>query len=127
MIKVINIFYVEDSEGDMELLEMCMSRYIKDVEVSLTVVENVNDAIKAFDLGAYSAALLDWNLPDGGGVDVAKHIRSQSNNFPIIFLSGAFEERHHKEAEQYNPKACLVKDYSKDSAENIIKLIQSAS
>lgn len=44
-----------------------MKRYIKDVTVTFTLAESVNEAIEAFDLGGYAAALLDWNLPDGEG------------------------------------------------------------
>src|SRR5262245_58807957 len=45
--------------------------------------------------GAYAAAIVDWMLPDGDGVDLCRELRSGSNAMPILLLSsrGEVEDR----------------------------------
>jgi DNA-binding response OmpR family regulator len=69
------------------------------------------------------AALIDWNLPDGEGTDVAQFIREKHNTLPIIFLSAAMTDDLSSKADKYTPKACLEKNYSQASIEKISQLL----
>lgn len=122
MSDTLNILYVEDSEDDLDLMELSLMRH--GVDINMQSAETIFEAIEKFSVHDFDAALLDWNLSDGQGTEVAQHIRSTHNALPIIFLSSAFAAAHITEASQYNPKACLTKSYSKDHILKIIDLIQ---
>lgn len=107
------ILYVEDNEGDVELLTMAIDRYFPSLNIVLDVAETVQEAIDKFQHCKHAIALLDWNLPDGEGLDVATFIREQQSDFPIFILSGVITDEVRDKAAPYNPIACLEKDYSK--------------
>jgi CheY-like chemotaxis protein len=121
----LNILYVEDNEGDIELLTMCIERYYPAGNVVLEIAESIEEAIALFNEHKHIAALIDWNLPDGEGIEVAKHIRSIHQNLPIFFLSGVLNNKHLTMAKQYSNTEFLEKNYNKDFIENIYQRIQS--
>ncbi len=45
-------------------------------------------AVRFFDEQKFDLALVDINLPDGGGVNVYKEIRAKNVGFPIVLISG---------------------------------------
>lgn len=118
----IKVLYVEDNEGDVELFLMCLERYgIKHIE--LNIVDTVSEAQAQFEQGKYQAALIDWNLPDGQGCEIAEFIRRTDNQLPIIFLSGVLTAGHYEQAAKYCPKGCFEKDYDEVMIEKLIQLI----
>ena len=114
MNETIKIFYVEDNEGDVELLTMCIERYDVEGNITLDIAETVTEAKEAFETNKYSIALIDWNLPDGEGIEVAEFIRQYQPNLPILLLSGALTSTHLHTAEKYNVSACIEKNYDKN-------------
>ena len=84
-----NILYVEDCEITIELLQMNMGKHCAVDDLSLEVVGTVADAIQVFSVEKHRAVLIDWNLPDGSGLEVARHIRSMDKTLPLVFLSAA--------------------------------------
>ena len=77
------IFYVEDDEtlgfvtkDNLELSGFDVSHFMDGKE-----------AIKAFDPASYDLCLLDVMLPGIDGFEIAKQIRKQSLQIPIIFLT----------------------------------------
>jgi DNA-binding response OmpR family regulator len=111
MSDVINILYVEDNDGDVELFKMSLERYNTAPELILDVATSVTQAKDIFSVDKHHAALIDWNLLDGEGVEVAEFIRSIDSTFPIVFLSGVLTDVQLEAAAPYNPRACLEKDY----------------
>lgn len=125
MSDVLNILYVEDCQATVELLSLSLERYNFASTLLLDVAETVDEAIEIFTLDKHVAAMIDWNLPDGYGTEVAEHIRSVHQTLPIIFVSSSFTNEHLVATEKYNPKACLEKDFSKDFIEKINHLFRS--
>ncbi|OED35355.1 hypothetical protein AB833_30820 [Chromatiales bacterium (ex Bugula neritina AB1)] len=117
------VLYVEDCEETVELFRLCLRRYCTDTAITLDVACTVSDAIERFTTERHVAALIDWNLPDGEGTEVAEYIHQFHKALPIIFLSAMFTDQHLLVAERYNPKACLIKDYSKNFVDIIIQHI----
>jgi DNA-binding response OmpR family regulator len=120
MNNAIYLLYVEDNEGDVELLKMSIERHCPTHNIILEVAETVEEAKELFQFNKHRTALLDWNLPDGEGIEVAEFIRSSHDDFPIFFLSGVFTDTHLGVAEKYKPIACLEKDYNKGFIEQIL-------
>jgi CheY-like chemotaxis protein len=126
MINELNILYVEDNEADVELLKMSIERYCSSLNIVFTIAETVEEAKEYFDVNKHVMALIDWNLPDGEGVDVLKFIREKNAHIPVFLLSGVLTSQHLKEAEQFNPTDCLEKDYDKAFIDNIHRNIKAA-
>jgi DNA-binding response OmpR family regulator len=118
----IEILYVEDNEGDVELLAMSIERYCSTLNIVLTIAETVEEAKEKFDANKHVMALVDWNLPDGEGIGVVKFIREKHVDIPIFLLSGVITEEHRELAEKYNPTDCLEKDYGRAFIERIEKV-----
>ena len=119
MINELHILYVEDNEADVELLKMSVERYCSSLNIVFTVAETVEEAKEYFDVNKHVMALIDWNLPDGEGVDVLKFIREKSVDLPVFLLSGVLTPQHLKAAEQFHTTECLEKDYGKAFVNNI--------
>lgn len=132
----LKLLYVEDSEPDVILMQLAIDRSASSVH--MRVAQTVSDAIAVFDAlhpgktqnndteGEFVAALLDWNLPDGKGTDIAQHIRDHHGNFPIIFMTGVWSNKVHDEAMQYHPLAFLEKKYDSENICKIIELFRNA-
>ncbi|MDB4223349.1 response regulator [Granulosicoccus sp.] len=121
MINTLNVLYVEDCEISVELFRLSLSRHASAKNISLDIADSVIDASMKFDADKHIAALIDWNLPDGEGVEVAQHIRERHSNFPIIFLSAAFTDEQLQTAKKYNAAECLVKGHKKHFISSILR------
>jgi two-component system response regulator PilR (NtrC family) len=127
MSELVNVLYVEDNEGDVEIFRMSLERYCPTLNIVLDIAETVEEAKKIYQQGKYVIALIDCNLPDGEGIDVIKFIREKQADLPIFLLSGVITLEHIEAAETYNPIACLEKDYGKPFFQQIEKCILSAN
>ncbi len=125
MNKSANVLYVEDCEETVHLFKLCLSKYSPETDITLDVVNTVSEALERFTPNSHVAALIDWNLPDGEGIEVAHHIRQLHDTLPIIFLSALFSGEHLQVAKQYNPTDCLVKSYSNSFISTIVRHIST--
>lgn len=119
MSDVVNVLYVEDNEGDVELLKMSIERYCSSLNIVLDVAETVSEAKALFKPEKHILALIDWNLPDGEGIDVLQFIRNTQQRLPIFMLSGVVTPEHVEDAEKFNPTQILEKDYDKSFIQKI--------
>ncbi len=80
------LLLVEDDEN----LGASLSQYLKsegyDVELATSLAEARTKTISSFQ-----TVILDWNLPDGQGVDFLKEIREMKVNTPVIMLTARAE------------------------------------
>jgi len=79
----IKILHVEDDDVD----HMTVMRLIKngDLPYDMDRAASVSEAIRKAETGTYDLALLDYNLPDGCGLDFLDKVK----NIPVIFLTGS--------------------------------------
>jgi len=94
--ELVNIFYVEDNRGDVQLLKLAFER--ANFHARLDVAE---DGVSALEFlrkqGRYTKAaspdliLLDLNVPKKGGLSVLQEIRkdSQLQNIPVFILTSS--------------------------------------
>jgi len=118
------ILYVEDCETTVMLFQLEMNRHCGDNDLTLHVASSVADAIQVYNAEKYNAVLIDWNLPDGDGLDVARHIRSVDKSLPLVFLSSMLTEAHELAASQFHPKACMLKGHGRDYIDTLLGHIQ---
>lgn len=50
-------------------------------------VRTVESALLEIDSGDYDALIIDWNLPDGTGLEICKELRSDNSTIPILMLT----------------------------------------
>jgi len=103
-----NILLVEDDELLSDQISMLLKkeRYICDVAFS------VSEAMELYDDNSYQLILMDWNLPDGSGIEILKEIRSFEDSIAVIMLSGRESVDERVEALDAGADDYLCKPYS---------------
>jgi two-component system OmpR family response regulator len=82
-----SILVVDDDDALRKLL----IDYLAGHGLSVDGVGTATEAVQAVSNKAYSLVLLDLNLPDGDGIDLARKWRAEAN-ISIICLTGRLEE-----------------------------------
>ena len=82
-----SILVVDDDDALRKLL----IDYLTGHGLSVTGVGTATEAVQAIANKPYSLVLLDLNLPDGDGIDLARKWRAEAN-ISIICLTGRLEE-----------------------------------
>lgn len=94
--KTARVLVVEDNEGDVFLVEEALRHH--DVECNLHLAENGSAALRYLEGLAHSAgepcpdvAIIDLNLPEVGGYDILKTLRSQTrcSSVPVIIMTSS--------------------------------------
>ncbi len=92
-IEPISVLYVEDNPSDAELARLELDR--KASHIKLIIVGTQAEALKELGGGKanpYDVVLIDRNLPDGDGLSLLSHIRSQSIPVGTVLLTGNGDE-----------------------------------
>jgi two-component system, OmpR family, response regulator len=76
---------------DDDALRKLLIDYLSGHGLSVSGVATATEAVKAVANHAYSLVLLDLNLPDGDGIDLARRWRAEQQ-ISIICLTGRLEE-----------------------------------
>lgn len=87
--KSIEILYLEDSEDDIELLEITLKK--SRLPYHLTSVSSKAEFL-GLNLTDFDLILSDYNLKDYDGLSAIKHVRSLDATMPVIVLSGTVGE-----------------------------------
>ena len=88
-------------------------------------VGSVAEALQAFLKGRYCCALVDYELPDGNGIDLISNLRSMKiyKRLPVVFMSGHSEREVIREAHMKGIRHFIVKPGQRD---RIIKTLRDA-
>jgi len=99
---------VEDSASDAVLLqENILSSGAKDISIS--VVQSLNEAKEHLKNNHPDAVLLDLTLPDSSGLETVRRARRISPDLPIVVLTGVDDENMGVEAVRTGVQDYLVK------------------
>ena len=112
------ILVVEDEPINAQMLEnmlICMGHSPK-------TVTNGNDAIMLASEESYDAILLDINLPDISGLEVAKIIKEKKPNIPIIAITANAHKDDRKASELAGIRYHLVKPVTFQELKNTLGL-----
>ena len=78
---------LEDDELVGELLETVVAGIHQGAAVSLA--RSLSEAQQLLDSDSrYHLYLIDWQLPDGSGLDLVKRVRAGDRDVPIVMVSG---------------------------------------
>ena len=105
-----NILLVEDDEFLSDQVSMLLKkeRYICDVAL------RISQAKELYEANNYQLILMDWNLPDGSGIEMLQEIRSYKDTISIIMLSGRESVGERVEALDAGADDYLCKPYSNE-------------
>ena len=105
-----NILLVEDDELLSYQISLLLKkeRYICDTAYSIAQAKNL------YELNNYQLILMDWNLPDGSGIEMLKEIRSYKDSIALIMLSGRESIDERVEALDAGADDYLCKPYSNE-------------
>lgn len=78
-----SILIIEDEAH----LGITLKEYLEDKDFLCTHAATVAHAKKEFEENNFTVVLMDINLPDGNGIELAKSFRSQRQDFVLIYLS----------------------------------------
>ncbi|MEZ6125423.1 MAG: SpoIIE family protein phosphatase [Planctomycetaceae bacterium] len=93
---IVNLLLVEDSATDAVLIQASLHRGLG--KVAILRVERLEEAIEQVRRSAFSAVLLDLNLPDSSGVTTFRRFSEVCNGTPVVVLSGMDDQTTAMEA-----------------------------
>jgi len=82
---------VDDSEDDRRWIARLIDESGLLAQDSGRVIEEAEclaDATNLADAGGFDICIVDWELPDGTGVEFAQHLRSSGQHLPVIVITG---------------------------------------
>lgn len=84
------VLAVDDSQTNLALLEHMLS----DIDCDVVLAENGNEAIRLIRENDFAVILLDIQMPDINGYEVATRIKQieRGKNVPIIFITAIFQD-----------------------------------
>ena len=91
------ILLVDDIAANLISLEYLLHDYFEDIEIILS--NNGEDALKISFSQHIDLVILDVQMPEMDGFEVAKFLKSspKTKNIPIIFITAAFKEEEFQE------------------------------
>ena len=77
------ILLIEDDPG----LGASLEKYLGENNFKVIWKRSLADAWKSLEIAKPNLVVLDWNLPDGEGLDFLKTLRARDTNLPVIFVT----------------------------------------
>ena len=90
-LEITHVLVVDDDEVD----RMLVKRTLKQTHPQITIIEaeNCRSALELIQQQPFDCAFIDYNLPDGNGVELVSQFRSLGIKFPLIALTGQGDEQ----------------------------------
>lgn len=114
--KSLRIFMVEDIQLNITVAKSLL----ESLGHTVTVAMNGEEAIKLFEPEAYDLVLLDIQLPDMSGFDIAQHLRGHYNAVPPLVALTANVVRDKKEYVEKGMDDALNKPLSVKAIQKVI-------
>ena len=102
------ILVIDDEPGILELLDNVLRR--KGYEVVLT--KHGQKGVQLFQQERPHVTILDFMMPDVGGLDVLREIRALDPNAPVIIHTGFGTEERERQARELGATEFLQKDFA---------------
>lgn len=104
------ILILEDDRPLADLLETIAAGLFP--TASISVVDNVGVATEQWLKQGADLIILDWNLPDGSGLDLVKTVRKEDDDTPLVMISGRADRDSVVAAAHYGINGYITKPFS---------------
>ncbi len=104
----LNILLIEDNPGDARLIREMLSE-VKTTTVNLEYAETLQAGLERLGEGGIDVVLLDLSLPDSEGFETFLKVQEETQELPIIVLTGLDDETLAVKAVQKGAQDYLVK------------------
>jgi two-component system sensor histidine kinase/response regulator len=90
-LEITHVLVVDDDEVD----RMLVKRTLKQTHPQITIIEaeSCRSALALIQQQPFDCAFIDYNLPDGNGVELVSQFRSLGIKFPLIAFTGQGDEQ----------------------------------
>jgi len=120
---VAKILLVED---DQDIADNAML-FLKHRKHNVLHVTSGLDGLEQLRYGKFDLAILDGNLPDMDGLDVAKTFRDEGGTTPILMATGRSDSSEIQKGKEAGVNAYIIKPYSlADLEQNVGALVPAA-
>jgi two-component system chemotaxis response regulator CheY len=103
---------IADDSGTMRTI---IRRSLESIGITNPVeAADGTQAISMFQAGQFDLVLTDWNMPGKSGLEVARAIRAQDKQVPIVMITTESEKTRVVEAIQAGVSDYLVKPFTPD-------------
>ncbi len=96
----VRVLYVNDDTGFGELVRTKLSS--SHAEFDITAVRDAEEALELLDSSAIDCVVTSYSLPDTTGIDLAKTVRSDGYDLPVILFTGRDSETVVRDATETN-------------------------
>lgn len=87
-IKNLTVLLVDDSVDDRQWV-LCLLQQCALYRCTAVEAECLEEAVDALAAGVVDLIIADWELPDGAGVELARHPTVLSQHIPVIVVTGS--------------------------------------
>ena len=105
-----NVLVLEDDELVAELLETVIASAYPGAGVRK--FPRLEEAIAETDRQHLDLVITDWNLPDGSGLELVRHLRGRDRELPIVMVSGRSDRDSVLKAAHYGISGYITKPFS---------------
>ena len=105
-----NVLVLEDDELVGELLETVIASAYPGATVEQ--FRNLEDAMAGASRQPFELVITDWNLPDGSGLELVRHLRERDKDLPIVMVSGRSDRESVLKAAHYGISGYITKPFS---------------
>ncbi len=116
-LKCPRVLLVEDSLATQELVRLIL----QERRIELDVVSTASEALEATRSINYDLVLLDYNLPDMTGPDVASSMRADALTLPIVAMTAHTGSEHRMRCLEAGMNDCLTKPFRQ---QQLLQLIE---
>lgn len=103
----LSVLIVED---DVDAASMASKLIEKRFSASVLLAGDCRSARKSMASGQFDLVILDYNLPDGNGLELLGEIASRDDHPPVIMVTGEGDEEVAAEAFRLHASGYIVKD-----------------
>ena len=105
-----NVLVLEDDELVAELLETVIASAYPGALVKK--FPRLEEAIAETGRQHLDLVITDWNLPDGSGLELVRHLRGRDRELPIVMVSGRSDRDSVLKAAHYGINGYITKPFS---------------
>ncbi len=120
---MLKVLHVVNTVLETDLLAAAVKRHSPNTGIKFSAAPSVEVIKKLLTDEQFDSVIIDWDAPNVDGAMISAFIRSRNNTLPIIVMSGEINDDYISISQEYNIRAFLNKDLSKETIESLATLV----